>query len=72
MYVCECVCVCVCVCESVAVAFQHAKRMRRVTLPSVAFPALPNFSTLSHKQHDFCLKKFNGLEMCVLISKTFA
>jgi hypothetical protein len=30
---------------SVALVIQHAKRMRRIILSSVACPALPNFST---------------------------
>ena len=40
-------------CVSVALVIRHAKRMRRIVLPSVASPALPYFSTLSHKRHDF-------------------
>jgi len=34
---------------SVALVFQHAKRMRRIILSCVASLALPHFSTFSHK-----------------------
>jgi hypothetical protein len=40
-------------CVPVALVIQRAKRMCRITLSSVARPALPIFSTLSHKRHDF-------------------
>ena len=40
-------------CVSVALGIQHAKRSRHVILPSVESPVLQNFSTLSHKRHDF-------------------
>jgi hypothetical protein len=37
-----------CECVSVALVIQHAKRMRRIILSSVACPAAPYFSTLSY------------------------
>jgi hypothetical protein len=60
---------------SVALVIQHTKRMRRVILSSVACLAVPYFSTLSHKRHDFGKKLLNI--KCVfcfsvqLLSETF-
>jgi len=40
-------------CVFVALVMQHAMRMRRNILPSVACVALQYFRTLFHKRHDF-------------------
>jgi len=36
----------------VALVVHYVQRIRRIILSSMAFPAVPNFSTLSHKRHD--------------------
>ena len=45
------------------VAIRHVKRMRHITMPSMARLAPPHFSKLSHKRHDF-RKKAVGRKMC--------
>jgi hypothetical protein len=54
-------------CVSVTLITQHTKRMRRIILSSVACLALPSFSALFHKWHDF-RKKVIEHKMCVLFS----
>jgi nitrogenase molybdenum-iron protein alpha/beta subunit len=56
-------------CVSVALVIQHAKRMSRIILSSVACLALPHFFKLSHKEQDF---KENIIEhkVCVLMFST--
>jgi hypothetical protein len=41
----------------VALGMQHAKSTLRITLSSVICPALPDFSTLSHKRNNFLKNK---------------
>ena len=51
-------------CGSVASFTQHAMRMRPIIFPSVPCLALPNFSTLFHKRHDFQKKNYETGNAC--------
>ena len=55
----------------VAVVTEHAKRMRRTILPSVACPALPYISTLSHKRHVFRENVIEDKKCALIFSTTF-
>jgi hypothetical protein len=59
------------VCVSVALDIQHAKRMRRIILPSVACLAVPYFSTLSHYRKKFIEPKTRVLIFYTILSQTF-
>jgi hypothetical protein len=55
----------------VALVIQHTKRMCRILLSSVASPAVPYFSTLSYKRHDF-RGKFIDYKICIdFLSKSY-
>jgi hypothetical protein len=56
------------VCVCVALFIQHEKCMRRI-MSSVACPAQPHFSALSHKRQDFREKVIEN-DICMLIFST--
>jgi hypothetical protein len=49
-------------CVSVALAIQHAMRMRHILLSSLPCLVLPYFSTLAHEIHDFWKKMFLNIK----------
>jgi len=51
----------------VALAIQHAERMRRIMLLSVACQALPHFPILPHTGHEFRREKIIEDKVRVLI-----
>jgi hypothetical protein len=63
--------VCVYVCVGVVLDIQHAKRTRRIILPSVACAVLPALSILSHKRHDFGTRNLLKMKRVLVFSTTF-
>jgi hypothetical protein len=51
-------------CVFVALVIQHAMRMRRIGMSSLAFKAVQKLCTLTHKLHDFRVKKSFEHKMC--------
>jgi hypothetical protein len=54
---------------SIALITQHAEGMRPIVLSSAAYLAVPRFSTLSHKRHDFW-ENVNEHAICASIFST--
>jgi hypothetical protein len=57
-------------CAYSCLSYVAVKRMRRVLLPSVACPAVPYLTTLSHNRHGFKGKVFQH-KMCILFLSAF-
>jgi hypothetical protein len=66
-------CVCVHACARSPLFIQHAKRVRCIVLSFMASRALPYFSTLARKRHDFRKRSFERKTCCVstILSGTF-
>jgi len=53
-------------CVAIHLVFQRAKWMRRIILSSVVSPAVPYFSTFSHKWRDFREKNILDIKYLIL------
>jgi hypothetical protein len=62
---------CACWCAYVALLIQHSAHMRHTVPSTVASLAPSNFSTLSHKRHDFRKKKLLNIKCVLTFSTTF-
>jgi len=60
------------VCVSVSLVIQDAMRMRRIILSTVACPAVPYYSTCSHKRQDSRKKKIEHKMYVVILSTTLS